>query len=193
MASTVVIGTSNGIGTARRGMVAAVLVMVGLLLVPGGELQAQEPMAIEHPRVVSINPVALVILGLISAEYEQVLGGSTTWGSALSYFDFRNRTFFSVDGRLRYYLQDQPLEGLSVGALTGFTLVRRDSGEEQEGEDRGSAVAIGFTAERQWLLGGDRRLAITVGGGAKRLFFIRDVPGTSSVQPILRASLGWTF
>lgn len=171
----------------------AILFLGGLFAFPGDRLEAQERPSLTHQRIVSVNPVALVFLGLISADYEEAVGDNLTWGSAVSYFDFRDRTYLSLDARLRYYLRDRALDGFAVGALVGFTRIQADLEEGEAGPDRGSAIGIGFTGEQQWLLGTDRRLAITLGGGAKRFFFIRDVAGSRSVQPVVRASVGWAF
>ncbi len=163
------------------------------ILVPGA-LAGQAGPDLQYDRIVSLNPLALVVLGLVSADYEQTLGSNTSWGGAVEYFDWRDRTYFSADAKLRYYIQDRSLDGISVGALVGFTRVDRDedADAEERSARRGSAVSVGFMAENQWLMGSDERLALTVGVGGKRLFFLSDV-GAQSVLPMVRLSAGWAF
>lgn len=168
------------------------LALAAVFLVPAS-VQAQAGAAHEYDRIASLNPLALVVLGLVSAEYEAVLGEDTSWGVSAEYFNWRDRSYISLDGKLRYYVSGRNLEGLSVGALAGFTwLGRDDEGEDEVSRRSGSAVGLGFVAENQWLLGADERLAVTLGGGGKRLFFLRDVEA-QSVLPVVRLSLGWAF
>lgn len=146
-----------------------------------------------HRRVVSVNPVALVALGLFSMDYEQRLGQDTTWGVSLSYFDWRDRNYLSLDGKLRYYFGGEGLEGLSVGFILGMNRAGRDEDEVDERSRRsGAAVGLGFVAEQQWLVGSGERFAVTLGAGGKRLFFLRDV-GAQRALPTVRLSIGWAF
>lgn len=171
-----------------------VCVLLALVLSVPGALAAQAGPDQQYHRIASLNPLALVVLGLVSAEYEQTLGNDTSWGVSVEYFDWRDRTYFSADGKVRYYIQGRSLDGFAVGALVGFTRVDRDSDPDAEERSarRGSAVGVGFLAEHQWLMGSDERLALTVGVGGKRLFFLRDV-GAQSALPMLRLSAGWAF
>jgi hypothetical protein len=168
------------------------LILIGCFLLPSGA-QGQAGADHEYDRIASLNPLALVVLGLVSAEYEQVLGDNTSWGISAEYFDWRDRTYVSMDGKVRYYVGGRALDGLSVGAVGGFTWVGRDDdGEDEASRRSGSAVGLGFIAENQWLLGTDERLAVTLGVGGKRLFFLRNVEA-QSVLPMVRLSLGWAF
>ena len=52
------------------------------------------------------------------------------------------------------------------------------------------------SAERaeEWLLGRERNFAVTLGGGAKRLFFLGDEVNDASVGvPTARLSIGYAF
>ncbi|TVR61471.1 MAG: hypothetical protein EA422_12530 [Gemmatimonadales bacterium] len=148
---------------------------------------------IGHERVLSINPVALVALGLFSMDYEQRLGDDTTWGMSLSYFDWRDRNYLSLDGKFRYYFGGDGLDGMSAGFILGMNRAGRDSEDEDEVSRRsGAAVGLGFVVEQQWLVGSGERFAVTLGGGGKRLFFLRDV-GAQRALPTVRLSIGWAF
>lgn len=147
----------------------------------------------DHQRVISINPVALVALGLFSMDYEQRLGDDTTWGMSLSYFDWRDRNYLSLDGKLRYYFGGHGLDGMSAGMILGMNRAGRDSEDEDERSGRsGAAIGLGFVVEQQWLVGSGESFAVTIGGGGKRLFFLRDV-GAQRALPTLRLSIGWAF
>ncbi len=167
---------------------------LGLLLVAWpASVTAQVDAEPEFDRVVSINPLALVILGLVSADYEQTLGQNTTGGVSAEYFDWRDRGYLSVDGKVRYYVSGRALEGLAIGTVLGFTRIGEDSeGEDARSRRSGTAIGVGFSAEHQWLLGEDERLALTTGLGGKRLFFLRDVAAQRAL-PMLRFSIGWAF
>jgi|GEM_PF-1603069 len=147
----------------------------------------------DHQRVLSINPVALVALGLFSMDYEQRLGDDTTWGMSLSYFDWRDRNYLSLDGKFRYYFGGHGLDGMSAGLVLGMNRAGRDSEDEDERSRRsGAAIGLGFVVEQQWLVGSGERFAVTVGGGGKRLFFLEDV-GAQRALPTIRLSIGWAF
>lgn len=147
----------------------------------------------DRQRVLSINPVALVALGLFSMDYEQRLGDDTTWGMSLSYFDWRDRNYLSLDGKFRYYFGGDGLDGMSAGLILGMNRAGRDSEDEDEQSRRsGAAIGLGFVVEQQWLVGSGERFAVTVGGGGKRLFFLRDV-GAQRALPTVRLSIGWAF
>ncbi len=98
--------------------------------------------------------------------------------------------YFSLDGKLRYYLQGRALDGLSVGAVMGVTSLTNFGPTR---DDSGTALGLGFALERQWLLGFDERFAATLGVGGKRLFFFDRISGASAGLPSIRLSIGWAF
>ena len=153
----------------------------------GHAVPLEEPVQPPHRRVVSVNPVALVALGFISLDYEQVLTENTTLSGTGSRFRRDEIRYASVDARARYYLRGAALDGWSVGALLGL-ISRRD----REEDTSTTGLGVGFVLEHQWLLGDDQRLAITAGGGGQRLIYFSDRPGRS-VLPVVRLSLGWAF
>jgi hypothetical protein len=160
------------------------------------ELRAQTGYGQEHERILSVNPLALIVLEFVSVEYEQVLGPTTSWGVSGSFWGRRDRNYFSTDAKVRYYPGGDALEGIAVGALLGFTVVSRDDGEDDvDGESGGSrsAVGLGFSVENQWLLGDDQRLALAAGVGGKRLFYFGSRGGSNRGIPFVRLSLGWAF
>jgi hypothetical protein len=143
---------------------------------------------VPYSHIISLNPVLLVFQGIISADYEQRVGPSTTLGASLSRFGFSKADYLTLEARGRYYVSGRAFDGVAVGAVVGVVRLTEDSTRVN-----GSAMNVGFTVERQWLLGTDERVALTAGGGATRLFFAEDRPAFRSVLPILRLSIGWGF
>ena len=163
------------------------LLLVTALLLPS-VAQAQAGPEGQYSRIMSVNPIALVILGSISVEYEQAFDVNNSWGVSASYHEWSDWSYSAVGGKLRYYLQGRALDGLSVGVLAGVT-----TGRDDESDDSGTAVSVGFMVENQWLLGDDERLAVTVGGGGKRLAYINHLEDAPRGLPTIRLSLGWVF
>jgi hypothetical protein len=144
---------------------------------------------VEHPRVISVNPLLLIFSGIVSLDYEQRVTSNSTLGASVSSFGYSDADYLSLEARGRYYVKGRALDGLSVGTVVG--LVRMQA---QDSTDlRQYAMNIGFTVEQQWLLGVDERVALTAGGGASRLFFSEDRDPFRRVLPTLRLSLGWGF
>ncbi len=165
------------------------LVMVGIA---GCTASAQDAFANDTPvpysHIVSLNPVLLVFQGIISADYEQRLASSTTLGASLASYSFSKADYLTLEARARYYVSGRAFDGVAVGAVAGVVRLKEDSSRSTS-----TAMNVGFTVERQWLLGIDERVALTAGAGATRLFFAEDRPAFRSVLPILRLSIGWGF
>jgi hypothetical protein len=169
----------------------ALLAALALLLPARTALEAQgafSPPPVAHSRVISINPLLLVFIGSISADFEQRVAPSVTAGVSASSFNVSRADYLTIEGRARYYLSGRALDGFAVGASLGVASLR----EENDGA-KGSAMLIGFLGERQWLVGPEERLALTAGLGASRLFFAPDNDAFHTVLPTIRLSLGWGF
>ncbi len=162
-----------------------------LALAPEGA-QAQSSRAslppVSHSRIVSVNPLLLVFVGSISADYEQRVASSVSLGASVSSFDLSKANYFSVEGRARYYLSGRALDGFAVGASLGVVNMSADETDETQ-----TGMSIGFTLEHQWLVGPEERLALAAGAGASRLFGTGESDVFKTVLPSLRLSLGWGF
>jgi hypothetical protein len=143
---------------------------------------------VAHSRIVSVNPLLLVFVGSISADYEQRVASSVSLGASVSSFDLSKANYFTVEGRARYYLSGRALDGFAVGASLGVVNMSADETDETQ-----TGMSIGFTAEHQWLVGPEERLALTIGAGASRLFGTGESDVFKTVLPSLRLSLGWGF
>ncbi len=174
----------------RQAVAVAPLVALAFVSTPASAQVVQELLPpVEHPRVISVNPLLLIFSGIVSLDYEQRVTSNSTLGASISSFGYSDADYLSLEARGRYYVNGRALDGLSVGTVLG--LVRMQA---QDSTDvRQYAMNIGFTVEQQWLLGVDERVALTAGGGASRLFFSEDRDPFRRVLPILRLSLGWGF
>lgn len=133
-------------------------VLLGALLLavlPAGKLEAQQGTA--HQQVISANPFGL-LLEFFNAEYERVVGQTTTAGVGGSYFATEGDDYLNADVFWRYYPQGRPLDGWAFGAKAGVTQV-----------DSNSYAGFGFDVNRSWLLGANDNFYVGVGFGLKRL------------------------
>lgn len=140
-------------------------------------------------RIVSVNPVLLVVRGILAADIEQRVAPSVTLGASFASYNWSKADYLTLEGRARYYVSGRALDGVAVGAVLGFVRLA----EEAEGGENSVGMNLGFTGERQWLLGAEERVAVTAGAGATRIFFADDGPNFRKVLPILRLSVGWGF
>ncbi len=174
----------------RAGLFAALACSLIVAVVPtraAAQGFSDEPVGFS--RIVSVNPVLLVVRGSLAADIEQRVGPSVTLGASFANFNFSNADYLTLEGRARYYVSGRALDGIAVGTVLGFVRLSEnaDDGENSVG------MNLGFTGERQWLLGAEERVAVTAGAGATRIFFAEDRPAFRSVLPILRLSVGWGF
>jgi hypothetical protein len=151
---------------------------------------------------IAINPIGIVF-ELFSGEFERRLNPTASFGISSTYWgpNFRGDdgsadiSYWSIDGKLRYYPAGRALEGLALGGLLGFTTLSGtltdDSGRAT---DRGNAVSIGVVLDYNWLLGQQNRFLIGTGIGAKRLFALNvDESDVTVAYPTFRLSVGYAF
>ncbi|MDQ6831350.1 MAG: DUF3575 domain-containing protein [Gemmatimonadota bacterium] len=151
--------------------------------------------------VLSINPLSS-ILGFYSGEFEHALSPSTSIGIGGSYWSddadnfgngYRLR-YYSTEAKLRYYPSARGLAGFNLGLTGGITRVSEHHTTAGSIDDGATAGSFGFEFAYNWLLGADRRLLISAGGGAKRLILTSDnVDHTTLAYPTIRFSVGFAF
>jgi hypothetical protein len=176
--------------TFRRRSLSHLLLGALLLGLPvaAGAQEAERSAPLPYSRIASINPLLLVLRGVIAVDLEQRLTPSTSLGISVASFDLSDANYLTVEAKARYYTSGRAFDGVSIGATSGLVRMREDSSSVED-----YALSIGFMAERQWLVGTDERLALTAGVGASRLFFAADRPAFRDILPILRLSIGWGF
>jgi hypothetical protein len=176
------------------------LAALGIALVASAASGAAQEAAPKQS--IAINPLGAVFQ-VYSGEIERSLvpglslGASTSyWGSGADFSDgSADVSYFSVDGKLRYYPGGTSLKGFSMGGTFGYTTLSGTLTDEQGREtDRGNALSAGVVLDYNWLLGENRRFLVGTGIGAKRLFPMGvDADGISIAYPTVRLSVGYAF
>jgi hypothetical protein len=163
---------------------------LALLFIPSAPsvARAQSPgtrVPVDNRQVISGNPF-LLMGRYFNAECERKHTESRTFGVSASVLGFDDVDYRNVHAFYRYYPQEASLTGFYIGAVAGLHRVSDD-------RESGNAAGIGFELGYSWLLGSQRNFAISVGGGATRLFG-RAVGGGSMLVPTLRlVNIGWSF
>ena len=151
--------------------------------------------------VISANPFGL-LLELFNAEYERVVGESSTVGIGGSYFDYDESdvddptieddevTYSNVDVFYRFYPSGRPLDGWAFGAKVGLTMVD-DETVDSEG---GTFFGYGFDVNRSWLIGKKNNFYVGLGFGLKKLVGASDEEFDLEYIPTIRIiNIGFAF
>ena len=146
---------------------------------------AQTPSASDGGQVVSANPF-LLMFEWFNVEYARQLTDSSTWGVSVSFLGFDDGDYSNVTGLYRFYPQGRAMNGFFVGGRAGVYHIDYLGGD-------GNAFGLGFEIGYDWLLGRERKFAVSIGAGATRLFG-GDLNGASTGIPTVRLiNLGWRF
>lgn len=149
---------------------------------------AQAPgtrLPVANTQAVSTNPF-LLMFEYGNVEYERKHTESGTFGASVSRSGAGGFNYTNGQGFYRYYPQNAALTGFYIGGRGG---VHRVAGRSESAVFFGAGVEIGYS----WLLGRERHFALSIGGGATRLFG-GDFDGASVVVPTLRlVNIGWSF
>ena len=143
------------------------LLLPAFAVLAAAPAQAQEPQP--YKNVISANPFGL-LLTWFNAEYERVIGESTTIGVGGSTFeveddfDGSDERYVNADVFFRYYPSGRPLDGWAFGVKAGVTDIT----------DSGTHPGFGFDVNRSWLLGKRDNFYVGVGFGLKRLIGVDD-------------------
>jgi hypothetical protein len=151
--------------------------------------QAQQEPPPQYQQVISANPFGL-LLQLFNAEYERVIGQSTTAGAGGSYYAPSDDRYLNADVFYRYYPQGRALEGWAFGVKAGVTTVRDYDffGETSEN----TLFGFGFDVNHSWLLGANENFYVGVGFGLKRLLGAEE--GQLDYLPTFRiVNIGFAF
>lgn len=111
-----------------------------------------------YKQAVSANPFGL-LLDVFNAEYERVVGESTTAGVGGSTISSDTERYANADLFVRYYPTGKPLDGWAFGVKAGITSVT----------DYATYFGYGFDVNRSWLLGKKNNFYVGLGFGLKRL------------------------
>lgn len=181
----------------RRTLLGAVVALAFTPVVAHAQLPAPtQPYASE----LSINPFGIPF-GYLDVEGNTSVGGGATLGIMLSHYSpsSNDNPFTNVDAKIRYFPNELPFKGFSVGLTAGWTKQQGDSFNGSVTTSTTTTVSsptMGVIVDYDWLLGARKRFAVGVGIGAKRLFASRaerDRIGLDAAAGIYRFQLGYAF
>ena len=152
---------------------------------------AQESMdgqSAAYNQVISANPFGLILVPWYNGEYERKVTKKATIGLSGSRLPWGDGSgFYSFNMALRYYPNGKALRGFYLGPRVGVFWVSQEEDGLGTDEDLGPHLGLGFELGYAWLVGSERHLSISIGGGATRVF--NGVP-----IPVLRlVNIGWAF
>ena len=166
-------------------------VVVTLLMILATTGFAQEPtggQSAAHSQVISANPFGMILVPWYNGEYEcKVAEGASVGlsGSRLPWGD--GNGFYSFNVALRYYPDGEALRGFYLGPRVGVFWMSQHEDDVVPAEDLGPHLGLGFELGCAWLVGPDRHLSISIGGGATRVF-------NGAAIPVLQlVNIGWAF
>jgi hypothetical protein len=140
---------------------------------------------VDNKQVISANPF-LMMAEYYNVEFERKHTETRTFGLSASGVGVGDANYRNFQAFYRYYPQGASLTGFYIGARGGVHRVSEDG-------DAGTAFGLGIELGYGWLFGRERNFAVSIGGGATRLFG-GDLHGASPLIPTLRlVNLGWSF
>ena len=175
--------------SSRFAIALAIFSGLSLLSVADARAQTREPdsMPADRTQIISANPFGLMF-EWFNAEYERRISPSTTLGASVSWFSLDSGEMDYANGNaiVRYYPSGRALTGFFLGGRGGLYRVADDF-------DSGVFFGAGFEIGYNWLLGAQRRVGISIGVGATRLFG-GELSGASLTIPNVRLlNLGIAF
>ena len=152
---------------------------------------AQEPVvrdSADYRQVLSANPLGLILLPWYNGEYERKVTERVTLGLSGSRLPWGDGGgFYSVNTAFRYYPNGTTFKGFYLGPRIGLFWVSQGQDVVGIEEDRGPHLGLGFELGYAWLLGSERHLSMSIGGGATRVL-------NGEPIPVLRLiNIGWAF
>jgi hypothetical protein len=149
-----------------RSLIAVVLALA-LLPFTGA---AQDPVPPQRS-LITLNPLGIPF-EYFSGEFESRLSAIASAGLSVSYLGRSgNDAYMSVEGKFRFYPNEEWPRGFSIGLSTGLTR-REDENYDFEGNpisESETRPTIGVIIDYNWLLGRTDRFIVGVGLGAKRI------------------------
>lgn len=157
--------------------------------------------------VITLNPFALFAT-YFAGDIERTVTPTLTVGAGASYTGTRDfNEYGALEGKMRYYPQEKPLQGFSVAGTVGISTYKPDNlvyaydangtpiYPNGSGADRRTRPTVGTELSYQWLLGPKRRFVTVVGLGVKRLLGTEEYsdPFSSNVIPTARINIGIAF
>jgi hypothetical protein len=166
---------------------------IAALVVASSQAYAQDA-APARRTVITLNPLGIPF-EYFSGELERIMTGLTTAGITASYLGLSDDSYATLEGKLRFYPNEEAPKGFSVGLSGGITRVE---GEIFNGTDidRTSETrpTIGVIIDYNWILGKTRRFLVGAGVGAKRIIGASgDIIDVEVGYPTARFQVGFLF
>ncbi len=140
-----------------------------------------------YNQVISANPFGLILMPWYNGEYERKATERATIGLSGSRLGDGSGGFYSLNMAFRYYPNGNAFRGFYLGPRVGVFWMSQEEDDIGTDEDRGPHLGFGFELGHAWLLGSERHLSISIGGGATRVL-------NGEAIPVLRlVNIGWAF
>lgn len=156
---------------------------------PAYAADAESAPAIGPPNIISTNPI-LDMFTWYNIEYERRILPNSTIGLGASYVTLNdeNDSYMSASAFYRWYPQQTAPEGFFFGGRLALTTIEDKPSEDslddlvsEEATVFGIGIDIGYT----WLIGTQKRFALSLGIGAIR-FFGGDLEDAATTLPTIR-------
>jgi len=179
-------------GVPTRLFPAAAFAMAALI---GASSQAHaQDTAPARRTVITVNPLGIPF-EYFSGEFERIMTGLTTAGITVSYLGLDDDSYATLEGKLRFYPNEEAPKGFSVGLAGGITRVEGDIYNGTD-IDRTSETrpTIGVVIDYNWILGKTKRFLVGAGLGAKRIIGASgDIIDINIGYPTARFQIGFLF
>lgn len=177
----------------RRRLFEAAACATAALALAATPSAAQDP-APARRTVITLNPLGIPF-EYFSGEFERIVTGLTTVGITGSYLGISDESYATLEGKLRFYPNEEAPKGFSVGLSGGIT---RLEGDEWNGTENvrtsETRPTIGVIIDYNWILGRTRRFLVGTGVGAKRILGASgDIIDVNTGYPTARFQIGFLF
>ncbi len=146
--------------------------------------------------VLSVNPLGIPF-EYFSAELERLTSPLVSFGLQGSYFGPDEGSYTTLEGKMRFYPNEEWPRGFSVGLAAGITRVsgrRFDEVLLRDEEGSETRPTIGVIVDYNWVMGKAQRVISGVGVGAKRLLGAEgDYNDLPTAYPTFRFQIGVLF
>jgi hypothetical protein len=141
-----------------------------------------------YNQVISANPFGWILVPWYNGEYERKVTERATIGLSASRLPWGDGNgVYSLNMALRYYPNGNAFRGFYLGPRAGVFWVSQESRTPSRTTSVRTRIGLGFELGYAWLVGSERHLSVSIGGGATKFF-----DGASI--PVLRlVNIGWAF
>jgi hypothetical protein len=168
-------------------LVVVLAALLGVLTVTGFAQESRGGESATFNQVISANPFGLILMPWYNGEYERKVAERATIGLSGSRLGDGSGGFYSLNMAFRYYPNGNAFRGFYLGPRVGVFWMSQEEDDIGTDEDRGPHLGFGFELGHAWLVGSERHLSISIGGGATRVL-------NGAAIPVLRlVNVGWAF